>query len=87
MNPSGEIDTRHVARQHDFAALLIEHGPMAVLRHQPALRIEREVAGARQILLAVVAANVKEALAVDRQVEVVARVLQLAYRVVGLRRR
>ena len=60
---------------------------MAVLRHQPALRVEREIAGPRQILLAVVAADMEETLAVDRQVEVVARSLQLARRVVGLRRR
>ena len=76
MKPSGEIDHGQLGVEHDLAARLIEHRPMAVLRDQPALRIEREVAGPRQVLLAVVAADVKETLAVDRQVEVVARVLQ-----------
>ena len=78
---------RHARDERDFAALLVEHGPLAVLRDEPALRIEREIAGPRQILLAVVAADVKEAIAGDRQVEVVARALELARREVGLRRR
>ena len=75
---------RQVASHQNLATALIEHGPMTVLCYESALRIQIEIACPREILLAIVAADVKESRAVDGQVEVVARVFELTAGVVGL---
>ncbi len=47
MNPSGDIVHGTLGDELDLATLLIEHGPVTVLSHQPILCIQREVAGPR----------------------------------------